>query len=99
MNTLRMTLVPGAIAGVISIFISWLWMGVIFHRFQRRTPNSWRPETNLSYLLSATIHFGACIAIATLFVLVAREQVGIFADGVHGALRFAALLWIVSAAP
>lgn len=94
-----MVLVPGAIAGVISIFTSWLWMAVVFHRFQERTPNSWRPENNRSYALSAAIHFVACIAIATLFVLVVRTHGGVFADGIHGALRFAALSWIAIAAP
>src|SRR5204862_7095716 len=99
MHTLQIVLLPGAIAGVISIFTSWLWMGVIFHRFQARTPNSWRPENNLSYALSAAMHFGACIAIAMLFVLVLRTHSGIFADGIHGALRFAALIWMAIAAP
>jgi len=29
MNTLRAALVPG-LSGIISVFTSWLWMGVIF---------------------------------------------------------------------
>ena len=99
MNTLRMALVPGVIAGVVSIFTSWLWMGVIFHRFQAQTPNTWRPENNRSYAISSAIHFLACIAIATLFILVARTQMGPFAPGIHGALRFAAVIWMVIAAP
>jgi len=99
MNTLRMAVVPGVIAGVVSIFTSWLWMGVIFHRFQAQTPNTWRPENNRSYAISSAIHFLACIAIATLFILVARTQMGPFADGIHGALRFAAVIWMVIAAP
>jgi hypothetical protein len=99
MNTLKMVLIPGAIAGVISVFTSWLWMGVIFHRFQARTPDTWRPEGNRSYALSSAIHFLACIVIATLFVLVVRSQAGVFADGIHGALRFAAVIWLAIAAP
>ena len=94
-----MALVPGVIAGVVSIFTSWLWMGVIFHRFQAQTPNTWRPENNRSYAISSAIHFLACIAIATLFILVARTQMGPFAPGIHGALRFAAVIWMVIAAP
>ena len=99
MNTLRMVLVPGAIAGVVSVFTSWLWMGVIFHRFQARTPNTWRPESNRSYALASAVHFLACIAIATFFLLVVREHGGVFADGIHGALRFAAVIWVAIAAP
>jgi hypothetical protein len=44
MNTLRSALIPGLIAGVISIFGSWFWMAVVFHRFQRETPGTWWPE-------------------------------------------------------
>jgi hypothetical protein len=99
MKTLQMALVPGAIAGVISIFTSWLWMGVIFHRFQKRTPETWRAEGNGSYAISAAIHFAACIALATLFLLVTRAPGGVFAGGIHDALRFAALIWMAIAAP
>jgi energy-coupling factor transporter transmembrane protein EcfT len=72
MKTLQLALAPGAIAGVLAIFTSWLWMGVVFHRYQKLTPNTWRPENNRSYALSSAITFLSCIAIATLFLLVAR---------------------------
>jgi hypothetical protein len=98
MNTLQLALAPGAIAGIVSIFTSWIWMGVVFHRFQKITPNTWRLENNRSYTLSSAIHFLTCIAIATLFLLVARMG-GVFAGGFGGALRFAAVSWMALAAP
>jgi hypothetical protein len=98
MKTLQLALVPGAIAGIVSIFTSWLWLGVVFHRFQRQTPNTWRPENNRSYALSSTITFLASIAIATVFLLVARMG-GVFAGGFPGAFRFAAVSWMALAAP
>jgi hypothetical protein len=98
MKTLQLALAPGAIAGIMSIFTSWLWMGVVFHRFQQQTPNTWRPENNRSYALSSAITFLSCIAIATLFLLVARMG-GVFAGGCTGALRFAAVSWMALAAP
>jgi hypothetical protein len=98
MKTLQLALAPGAVAGIISIFMCWLWMGVIFHRFQMRTPNTWRPENNRSYALSSAIHFLTCIGIATVFLLVARMG-GVFAGGFTGALRFAAVSWMALAAP
>src|SRR6266404_2874123 len=98
MKTLQLALAPGAVAGIISIFTSWLWMGVVFHRFQKQTPNTWRPENNRSYTLSSAIHFLTCIAIATVFLLVARMG-GVFAGGLPGALRFAAVAWMALAAP
>ena len=98
MKTLQLALAPGAIAGILSIFTGWLWMGVVFHRFQKLTPNTWRPENNRSYALSSAISFLTCIAIATVFLLVARMG-GVFAGGLPGALRFAAVTWMALAAP
>jgi hypothetical protein len=98
MKTLQLALAPGAIAGILSIFASWLWMGVVFHRFQRQTPNTWRAENSRSYALSSTITFLACIGIATVFLLVARMG-GVFAGGCPGAFRFAAVSWMALAAP
>src|SRR5205814_6447224 len=98
MKTLQLALAPGAIAGILAIFTSWFWMGFLFHRFQRLTPNTWRLENNRSYLLSSIITFLSCIAIATVFLLVARMG-GVFAGGCIGALRFAAVCWIALSAP
>ena len=98
MKTLQFALVPGAIAGLLSIFTSWFWMGFVFHRYQRLTPNTWRPENNRSYMISSVITFLSCIAIATVFLLVARMG-GVFAGGLPGALRFAAVVWMAWSAP
>ncbi len=89
MNTLRTALVPGLIAGVISIFTSWLWMGVIFHRFQKETPSTWRPEGPRNYVGASLLHLLAAIGIACLFTLIVRFNVAIFAAGLHGSLLFA----------
>jgi hypothetical protein len=99
MNTLRLALIPGLIAGVVSIFTSWLWMGVIFHRYQQSTPSTWRPEGLRNHFLSSVLHLLAAVAIATFFLFVARFNVGIFGLGFHGAFRFAAILWMALAAP
>jgi hypothetical protein len=53
MSTLRIAFIPGLIAGVVSVFTSWLWMGVIFHRYQRETPETWRPEGSRSYIAAS----------------------------------------------
>jgi len=98
MKTLQLALAPGAVAGIVAIFMSWLRMGVVFQRFQKQTPNPWRPENNRSYTLSSAIHFLTCIAIATVFLLVARMG-GVFAGGLPGAFRFAAVAWMALAAP
>ena len=98
MKTLQLALAPGALAGIIAVFTSWFWMGFVFHGYQRLTPNTWRPENNRSYLLSSVVTILACIAIATVFLLVARMG-GVFAGGLPGAFRFAAVAWMALAAP
>ena len=98
MKTLQLALAPGALAGILAIFTSWFWMGLVFHRFQRLTPSTWRPENSCSYLLSSIVTFLSCIGIATIFLLVARMG-GVFSGGLTGALRFAAVVWMAWSAP
>jgi hypothetical protein len=99
MNTFRAALVPGLIAGVISIFTSWLLMGGIFHRFQRETPQTWRPEGGRSYALSSLLHVFAAIGIACLYTLVLRFNVAVFVGGFCGSVLFAIALWGAVALP
>jgi hypothetical protein len=99
MQTLHAALVPGLIAGFLSILASWFWMGFAFHSYQRATPETWRPEGPRNYILSSFIRLLAAIAIAVLYVLVARFHVAFFSDGIVGALRFGVAIWIALIAP
>ena len=99
MNTLRAALIPGLISGIISVLTSWLWMGVIFHRYQRETPQTWRPEGGGSYFAASALHLLAAIGISCLTVLMIRFHAGIFAEGIFANLRFAFCLWIAIALP
>lgn len=99
MNTLPAAILSGLIAGIASIFTSWFWMGFVFHRYQRATPETWRPEGPRNYVLSALVRVVASVAIAVVYLLVARVHVSFFGDGLMGALRFAAVIWIALAAP
>jgi hypothetical protein len=100
MNSLGLSqvLVPGFIAGVLSIFTSWLWMGAIFHRFQKLTPQTWRPETARSHALSSLVHILAALGIVLLFTIVAGDQTS-FAEGIGGSVQFALACWGVFALP
>ena len=73
--------------------MSWLWMGVIFHRFQKETPGTWRPEGPRSYIGASLLHLFAAIGIACLYTLTVRFSVAIFAAGLHGSLLFAIAIW------
>jgi hypothetical protein len=99
MNTLRAAFVPGLIAGIVSIFTSWILMGGIFHRFQRETPQTWRPEGAASYTFASLLHVFAAIAMACLFTLVLRFNVGTFSGGLRGSFLFALCLWGAVALP
>jgi hypothetical protein len=96
---LQSMLVPGLIAGVLSIFTSWLWMGVILHRFQNRTPETWRRETGLSYAASSAVHVLAAIAIAIFFTVLKQHAPGLFETGMQCVIAFALTLWVVFALP
>jgi hypothetical protein len=99
MQTLRAALVPGLIAGLLSILASWFWMGFAFHSYQRTTPETWRPEGPRNYILSSLVRLLAVIAIAGLYVLMTRFHVAFFSDGIGGSLRFAVIIWMALAAP
>ncbi|MDQ2659069.1 MAG: hypothetical protein M3Y03_01480, partial [Verrucomicrobiota bacterium] len=68
MNSIRIALIPGVIAGVISILTSWFWIALVFHSFQRRTPQTWRAESGINHLLSSLVQIGACVVIAVMYV-------------------------------
>src|ERR1700730_2317152 len=99
MNTLRAALAPGLIAGFFSIVTSGILMGGIFHRFQRETPESWKPEGGRSYLLSSLLHVFSAIAIACLFTLIIRFNVAIFPHGFFGSFLFGICLWVAIPLP
>src|SRR5438552_13934825 len=75
MNALRAAIVPGLIAGVVSLFTSWFWMGLVFHRYQRATPETWGPEGPRTYALSSLVRVVSSLDISILYVLVARFHV------------------------
>jgi len=92
-------LLAGAVAGILSIFTSWLITGVLFHRFQRLTPATWRPEGPQQYALASALNVLASVLLA-LF-LTATGGVGPISGATwpaNGAL-FGAMCWTVAAAP
>ena len=92
-------IIPGLIAGVLSIFTSWLWMGVIFHPFQNRTPETWRRETGLSYAASSALHVLAAIAIAIFFTVIKQHAPALFETGMLCVVAFALTIWAILAVP
>lgn len=99
MNSLRLSLVPGLIAGIISVFTTWFWVAFVFHKQQRSTPATWRKETAAHHLLSSLIQIAAAIAVATLYVMLAHRAPGTVGQGLFGASCFAVITWLAFAVP
>jgi hypothetical protein len=68
-------------------------MGVIFHRYQGETPNTWRAEGPRSYVAASLLRIFAAFGIACLFVLIVRFNIEFFGAGLMGNLRFALCIW------
>jgi hypothetical protein len=84
-------LAVGAIAGVVANATGFVITAKLFHRYQARTPNTWRKgESWGHYLASSAIRIFACIAIGLLY--------GLAAASVRGA-SFGFCLWAAVAAP
>ena len=74
-------------------------MGLIFHRFQNLTPQTWRRETGMSYAASSAIHVLAAIAIAVFFSVLKHPAPEVFEAGMHCVVAFALTVWLVFALP
>ncbi len=87
----------GAIGGFLSILTSWLITGYLFHRFQRLTPETWRPEGAKQYGLSSVIQVLGGAAIGLLFFATGGlSHLGV-AGWLPNGLLFGALAWLALA--
>jgi len=68
-------------------------MGVVFHGYQRETPETWRPEGPKNHIAAILFHILAAIGIACLLTLIVRFGVGFFGAGLVANLRFAFCIW------
>ena len=61
-------LAAGAIAGLVANITGYLITGMLFHRYQARTPGTWRAsESWAHYMVSMAIRIFACIAIGLVY--------------------------------
>jgi len=92
-------LLAGLAGGVVSVVTSWLLVGVIFHRFQARTPATWRPgEGSAQYARSSGLTILAALVIATTFFLTGAIALG-HGSWLAAGLAFGALVWGALALP
>jgi len=92
-------LVAALAGGIVSVFTSWLVVGVIFHRFQARTPATWRPhEGGAQYAMSSGLTIVAALVIATTFSLTGALALG-HGSWIVAGVAFGTLVWAALALP
>lgn len=93
-------LVVGGIAGVLSNITGYVITGLVFHRYQALTPNTWRSaESWMHYLYSAGVRIFACTAIALLYDAFGAGIPDLVTGAIPNGAGFGAFLWAATAAP
>lgn len=91
-------LLAGLISGVIGVFTSWLITGMLFHPFQSRTPQTWRPsEGPRQYAGASALTILAALTISAFFAATGGLQgvTGPITNGIY----FGFLCWAALALP
>jgi hypothetical protein len=93
-------MVAGGIAGVVSNVTGYLITGRLFHRFQARTPGTWRATESWAHYLYATgVRIAACIAMAFLYHVLGPMFPATGNGSIVSGLEFGAVLWAVTILP
>jgi hypothetical protein len=91
-------LLAGLMSGVIGVFTSWLITGMLFHPFQARTPQTWRPsEGPRQYAAASGLTILAALVITAFFAATGglHGVTGPITNGVY----FGFLCWVALALP
>jgi hypothetical protein len=91
-------LLAGLISGVIGVFTSWLITGMLFHPFQAKTPQTWRPsEGSRQYAGASALTILAALIISAFFAATGglHGVTGPVTNGVY----FGFLCWAALALP
>ena len=97
--TLARLMLAGAIGGFLSIFTSWLITGALFHKYQRLTPATWRPEGPTQYTLSSVVQMLGGTLVGLLYFATGGPARLLTANWLATGLVFGGLLWLAVAAP
>ena len=90
----------GIIAGILSNITGYLITGRLFHRYQARTPNTWRAsESWTHYLYSAVVRLLSCLAIAFLYDVFGASAPVLLGGVISSGATFGGCLWAATAAP
>ncbi len=97
--SLTRVVIAGAAGGLVSIFTSWLITGTLLHKYQRLTPETWRPEGPKQYALSSVVQLLQGAAVGALFFAAGGLSVMAGASWLLRGLIFGSLAWLALACP
>ena len=93
-------LAAGAIAGVVANVTGFLITGLLFHRYQALTPNTWRAtESWTHYLYAVAVRICASIAIGFLYAAVGTPSRVFGLELIARGVGFGSILWAVTILP
>jgi hypothetical protein len=93
-------LIAGVVAGLAGVMTSWLVTGVIFHRYQRLTPDTWRhKEGPREYALASGATVLAALIIAIFFTLTGGVPTLAGSSWAANGALFGFLCWAALGAP
>ena len=92
-------LIAGGVGGLVSVFTSWLIIGALFHRYQRLTPDTWRPEGPAQYATSSLVQVLAGAAFGLLWYVTGGASAVIQTGWLARGLAFGAVVWLAVACP
>jgi len=92
-------LLAGAVGGFVLILTGWLIIGNLFHRYQRLTPETWRPEGPKQYAMSSVVQVVAGAAVGLLFFVTGSASSLGQAGWLVRGLVFGSTAWLAVACP
>ena len=93
-------LAAGVVAGIVANATGYVITGRLFHPYQARTPNTWRPSESWTHYQYATaVRIAACIGIGFLYAAVGVTSTASTAHAVVHGVGFGSILWAVTVAP
>jgi hypothetical protein len=89
--------VVGLVSGLFGVVTSGTIVGWLFHPFQARTPQTWRPDEGpVQYAISSVLTVVMAMLVVTLY---AALRPALSTDGWRNGLSFGALCWVTFVAP
>lgn len=86
--------VYGVIAGVVANVSGYVITGRLFHAYQAKTPNTWRPDESWThYQYAAAVRMAGCVGIGLLYAAIGTRLPWLVGPAILRGVTFGSLLW------